>query len=60
MLCRCPECRKEFELPDPQPGDLAECPHCEVQLKVVSINVNRIYLETVDQDLEDVEEELES
>lgn len=63
MLARCVECMKEFEIADPQPGDLIECPHCETKMKVVSVNVNKVYLETVDEenlgDL-DAEEELES
>jgi DNA-directed RNA polymerase subunit RPC12/RpoP len=58
VLAKCVECMREFEMADPHPGDLIECPHCETKMKVVSVNVNRVYLETVDEeDLEDLDVE---
>ena len=60
LLCKCVECRAEFDSQDPQPGDVIECPKCQIKMKVVSVNVNRVYLETIDEELEDAEEDLES
>ncbi len=57
---KCTECRKDFDAQDPQPGNILECPYCAIKMKVVSVNVNRVYLETVDEDLEDAEEDLET
>lgn len=60
MIAQCIECRKNFEIDEPHPGDVVECPHCSMRLRVLSINVNRIYLETVDDDLDDAELDVES
>ncbi|MFH0818005.1 MAG: hypothetical protein V1909_05240 [Candidatus Micrarchaeota archaeon] len=60
MIATCTECRKDFDAQDPHPGDFLECPHCEIKMKVISVNVNRVYLETVDEELDDAEEDLET
>ena len=60
MQAKCVECRNDFELPDPKPGDIITCPHCEIKMKVISVNVNRVYLETIDDELDDAEEDLEN
>lgn len=62
MRVKCNECGEGIELSDPKPGDHVQCPKCEIRMKVVSVNVNRVYLETVDEeigDIEDPEEEAE-
>ena len=60
MLSKCVECSTEVDIEDPQPGDIVECPKCGVKMKVISVNVNRVYLETIDEDIENPEEEVES
>jgi lysine biosynthesis protein LysW len=60
VLSKCVECRSDIDIPDPHPGDVIECPKCNIKMKVVSVNVNRVYLETIDEELEDAEGELES
>ncbi len=59
MIAKCVECRKEFDIEEPEAGSIIQCPHCNMKMRILSINVNRIYLETVDEDIEDPEEELE-
>ncbi|MFH1447755.1 MAG: hypothetical protein ABIG39_02735 [Candidatus Micrarchaeota archaeon] len=60
MITICVECRKEFDIDDPQPGDVVTCPHCNMKMRILSININRIYLETIDGELDDAEDDVES